>query len=72
MAQYPGPPISPAPDPAWRPDLVEHLDPPRVLPAQDHAAMDAAERSALRFTLLVGLIAGVTLALIVMIRLYAD
>ena len=72
MAQYPGPPISPPPDPAWHPDVVEPLDPPRELPAQDHAAMDAAERSAYRFTLLVGLIAVVTLALIVMIRLYAD
>lgn len=72
MAQYPGPPISPAPDPAWHPDVVEPVDPPRLLPAQDHAALDAAERSATRFTLLVGLIAGVTLALVVLIRLYAE
>jgi len=72
VAQYPGPPISPAPDPAWRPETVEPVDPPRVLPNQDHAAMDTAERSAARFTLLVGLIAGVTLALLIMIRLYAE
>jgi hypothetical protein len=71
VAQYPGPPISSAPDPAWRPDVVEPYDPPRALPAQDHAAMDTAERAARRFTYLVGLIAGVTLALIVIIRLYA-
>jgi hypothetical protein len=71
VAQYPGPPIPSAPDPSWRPGLAESVDPPRELPAQDHAAMDTAERAAYRFTLLVGLIAGVTLALIVMIRLYA-
>jgi len=72
VAQYPGPPISSAPDPAWRPDVVEAFDPPRALPTQDLPAMAAAERAATRFTLLVGLIAGVTLALIVIIRLYAD
>jgi hypothetical protein len=72
VAQYPGPPISPAPDPHWHPEVVEPLDPPRALPAQDDAAIDAAERSATRFTLLVGLIAGVTLAVVLIIRLYAD
>lgn len=72
MAQYPGPPISSAPDPAWHLDVVDPVDPPRLLPGQDHAAMDAAERSATRFTLLVGLIAGVTLTLIALIGLYAD
>jgi hypothetical protein len=71
VTQYPGPPISSAPDPAWHADVVELVDPPRVLPAQDHTAMDAAERSATRFTVIVGVIAGVTLALIAIIRLYA-
>lgn len=70
MAQYPGPPIFSAPDPAWHPEVIDPVDPPRALPGQDHAAMDAAERTALRFTLLVGLIAGVTIALIALIRLY--
>jgi hypothetical protein len=72
VAQYPGPPISSAPDPVWHAEVIDPVDPPRALPDQDHAGMAAADRSAKRFTLLVGLIAGVTLALIAIIRLYAD
>ena len=68
MAQYPGPPIA-SPDPAWQPAVVEAVDPPRTLPDQDHAAMDAVERSATRFTLLVGGIAAVSLALLALSRL---
>jgi hypothetical protein len=71
VAQYPGPPIASAPDPDWHPDVVDDLDPPRALPAQDHAAMNSAERTATRFTLLVGLISGVTLTLVLLIRWYA-
>jgi hypothetical protein len=68
VTQYPGPPIS-SPDPTWRPAVVEAVDPPRTLPHQDHAAMDAAERTAARFTLLVGGIAALTLALLALSRL---
>jgi hypothetical protein len=49
--------------------VVEAVDPPRTLPHQDHAAMDAAERKAARFTLLVGGIATLTLALLALSRL---
>jgi hypothetical protein len=64
--EYPGPPIPSSPDGARQPEPVEQPDPPRALPEQDHAAMDAAERSARRFTLLIAAAAGVILAVLVL------
>jgi hypothetical protein len=51
---YPGPPRSIPPPPDWRPPTVIRPAPPRALPAQDHDALDAAERAARRVTWVVG------------------
>lgn len=47
---YAGPPPTTPPPPGWRPPVVIEPAPPRELPPQDHAALDAAERAARRFT----------------------
>lgn len=56
---YSGPPRSIPPPPDWRPPTVVRPAPPRALPAQDHAALDAAERTARRVTWAVAGAAGV-------------
>lgn len=61
---YPGPPPSTPPPPGWRPALVVRPAPPRRLPAQDHAALDAAERAARRLTWAVAASAGVLAVLV--------
>ncbi|MEN3612033.1 translation initiation factor 2 [Plantactinospora sp. ZYX-F-223] len=55
---YPGPPPSTTPPPGWRPPLHVQPAPPRALPAQDHAALDAEEGSARTLTYGVGLVGG--------------
>ena len=62
---YPGPPMSVPPPPDWRPPTVVQPAPPRRLPAQDHAALDAAERAAGRVTLAVSGVAGAIALLLV-------
>lgn len=47
---YTGPPPSTPPPPGWRPPVVIRPAPPRQLPPEDHAGLDAAERAARRFT----------------------
>lgn len=64
MSEYPGPPTTTPPEPGWHPELVETPAPPRRLPPQDHAAMDAEEGAARRFTLMIGTVAAVTLAVL--------
>jgi hypothetical protein len=54
---YQGPPPSLPPDPAWRPEVVIQPPPPRALPNQDHAALDAQEQSARTLTYGFGLVA---------------
>jgi hypothetical protein len=61
---YPGPPPSTPPPAGWRPALVVRPAPPRRLPAQDHAALDAAERAARRLTWAVAAGAGVLAVLV--------
>ncbi|MPZ27178.1 MAG: hypothetical protein GEV12_12400 [Micromonosporaceae bacterium] len=56
---YPGPPPTTPPPPGWRPPVVSRPAPPRELPPQDHAALDAAERTARRLSLAIAAVAGV-------------
>ncbi|WP_051366475.1 hypothetical protein [Hamadaea tsunoensis] len=67
MSEYPGPPIA-VPPQDFHPELVEVVDPPRRLPEQDAAALDADERRARRFTLLVGAIAVAALLIVTLAR----
>ncbi|AVT36632.1 hypothetical protein [Plantactinospora sp. BB1] len=55
---YPGPPPSITPPPGWRPPLHVQPAPPRPLPGQDHAALDAEEGSARTLTYGVGMVGG--------------
>lgn len=68
---YPGPPPTTPPPPDWRPPYVTRPHPPRPLPEQDHAAIDAAERQARRVTWAVAAVAGV-IALFAAIALLAS
>lgn len=62
---YAGPPPSTPPPADWRPPV--HLEPtaPRRLPAQDMAALDAAEQRSQRVTYGFGAAAGVVLVVLV-------
>jgi hypothetical protein len=64
---YPGPPQTDPPPPDWRPRVVRDPAPPRRLPPQDHAALDAAERAARRFTWAVGAVAMVAALMVVLV-----
>lgn len=55
---YAGPPPNVPPPPGWRPEFVVEPAPPRPLPPQDHADLDAQERSARTLTYGIGLVAG--------------
>jgi hypothetical protein len=61
---YLGPPPTNPPAPGWRPEFVVEPPAPRALPAQDHAAVDAAERSARTVTYGVGIVAGAVLLIV--------
>jgi hypothetical protein len=61
---YLGPPPTTPPPPGWRPPVVIRPLPPRELPPQDHAALDAAERTARRVTWALAATAG-AIALVV-------
>lgn len=61
---YQGPPPTTPPPPGWKPQVVVRPAPPRRLPAQDHAALDAAERAARRFTWVLAAIAGVIMLVV--------
>lgn len=61
---YTPPPPTVAPPMGWRPAHVVMTAPPRALPEQDHAAIDAAERSARTVTLVIGVAALLTLVVL--------
>ena len=65
MDQQPGgylpPPQMTAPPTGWRPVHLVEPAAPRVLPPQDHLAIDAAEERAQTVTRTYALIAGVTI-----------
>jgi hypothetical protein len=62
--EYAGPPPSAPPPPGWRPELVVQPSPPRPLPPQDHADLDAREQSARTLTYGIGLVAGAILLIV--------
>jgi hypothetical protein len=64
---YTGPPRNTAPDPNWRPRIVVQPPPPRELPEQDLAALDADEREARTLTYGIGLVAGAILLVVLLI-----
>ncbi|MBB5870471.1 hypothetical protein F4553_003850 [Allocatelliglobosispora scoriae] len=69
MGDYAGPPTGvPAPK-GWQPPLAALTEPPRILPEQDHAAIDEIERSARNVTLAVA--AGALLILIAVLCSFA-
>jgi hypothetical protein len=57
MDPYRPPPPMNAPPAGWRPVRIVEPAPPRALPAQDHAAIDADEERARQVTRNVGLAA---------------
>ena len=66
--RYSGPPPTTPPPPGWRPQVIVLPDPPRQLPPVDHAALDAEERQARRFTWRLGAVA-LAVAVVVVIVL---
>jgi hypothetical protein len=64
---YSGPPRSVVPPPDWRPRVLIQPQPPRQLPAQDQAALDAQEREARTITLGIGMVAGAVLLVVLLI-----
>jgi len=64
---YPGPPRTVPPPAGWRPRLVVQPQPPRRLPPQDLAALDAQEREARTITYGIGMIAGAVLLVVLLI-----
>jgi hypothetical protein len=61
---YAGPPQTAPPPVGWRPQFFVQPAPPRELPAQDHAGLDAVERSARTLTYGVGMVAGAVLLIV--------
>jgi hypothetical protein len=64
---YSGPPRSTPPPPDWRPRTLIQVPPPRSLPPQDAAALDAAEREARTITYGVGMVAGAVLLILLFV-----
>ncbi|MFF0172803.1 hypothetical protein ACWD6L_12360 [Micromonospora profundi] len=62
---YPGPPPSVPPPAGWRPPVHLQPAPPRRLPPQDMADLDAAEQRSQRVTYGFGAAAGVVLVVLV-------
>ncbi|HEX6969795.1 MAG TPA: translation initiation factor 2 [Micromonosporaceae bacterium] len=58
---YAGPPSSSPPAPDWHPPIYREVPPPRRLPAQDLARLDAEERRARSVTYGLGIAAAVVL-----------
>jgi hypothetical protein len=64
---YAGPPRTTAPPADWRPRLLVQPPPPRPLPSQDTAALDAQEREARTITYGIGMVAGAVLLVVLMV-----
>jgi hypothetical protein len=63
-SRYTPPPPTAAPPIGWRPLVVVATAPPRPLPPQDHAAIDAEENAARRFTVAVAIVAMLTMTVL--------
>jgi hypothetical protein len=66
-AGYTPPPKSTAPPHGWQPPRIVEPAAPRVLPVQDHAAIDAGEERARILTRGVGVVAAVLLAILLLL-----
>jgi hypothetical protein len=64
---YQGPPRSTPPPAEWRPRTLIQVPAPRVLPAQDTAALDAEEKAARTTTYGVGMVAGAVLLIVLFV-----
>ena len=64
---YQGPPRTVPPPPNWRPRLIVQPEPPRMLPPQDLAALDAQEREERTITYGIGMIAGAVLLVVLLV-----
>jgi hypothetical protein len=58
---YHGPPPTTPPPTGWQPPQVLEPAPPRPLPAQDHARIDADEARARQVTMIMGMLGAVVL-----------
>jgi hypothetical protein len=63
-SRYTPPPPTAPPPVGWRPVVVVATAPPRSLPPQDHAAIDADESAARRFTVAVAVVAMLTMTVL--------
>ena len=61
---YTGPPSSTPPPSGWRPARMVQPAPPRELPPQDHAGIDADEARARTLTLGLALVAGAIIVIV--------
>jgi len=66
VSEYPGPPLTPH-DPNYQPEIIEGQAPPRVLPRQDHIALDREDAAARQFTFFIGAVAALTLCALVLV-----
>ncbi|MEV0649702.1 translation initiation factor 2 [Phytomonospora sp. NPDC050363] len=65
--RYDGPPRATPPPRGWRVPVVVNAAPPRTMPAQDHAAADAAERSARTFSVGLGILFGAVMLILLLV-----
>ncbi len=63
------PPTTPPPAEAWRGPVITPPAPPRQLPEQDHAALDAEDERSRAVTLGVGILAGAVLLVLLIVVL---
>jgi hypothetical protein len=66
-APYTGPPRTLPPPPDWRPKLLVQPPPPRTLPKQDMATLDAQEKEERTLTYGIGMVAGAILLVVLLI-----
>jgi hypothetical protein len=64
---YTGPPRAVPPPPDWRPRLLIQPQPPRELPTQDLADLDAREREERTITYGIGMVAGAVLLIVLLV-----
>src|SRR5215470_4892460 len=64
---YTGPPRTVPPPPDWRPRLLIQPQPPRELPSQNLAELDAQEQEARTITYGIGMVAGAVLLVVLLV-----
>jgi hypothetical protein len=69
--EYDGPPVNVPPPPGWRVEAVALPSAPRVLPQQDHAAINAAEQRARLVTHWITLVSVALMFTVLIVGLFA-